>query len=332
MTGANAFPNARRDDVKARARGQWPRILERLGVDSQLLNGKGHPCPVCAEGKDRFSFTDKFGHGDYFCRHCGHGDGFQLLQACRGMKFPEALRHVEELVVHCVPPDYKRKAMERSGHSMREIAKKIWAEAKPIEKGDEVDRYLTGRGLHMERYPTMLRCHPGLRYYERKASGSKAVIAFAAMVAPMIGEEGRAVTIHRTYLLNGQKAPVPDVKKVLSSFEGGPAIRLCEATDELAITEGVETALAVHIRTGKPVWAAYSASNMEKLSIPASIKKVCIYADNDANFVGQHAAYALARRLKSSKDEEREVCVYVPPRVGDDWADVLSRRKLPMAA
>ena len=329
MSNYNALPSARRDDVKAKAKAQWPFILQRLGVDKQLLNGKGQPCPVCAEGTDRFSFTDKFGHGDYFCRHCGHGDGFQLLEACLGMKFPEALRRVEEIVSHGAQLSKQPRAKATSGKSLTEIAKQIWAGANPIEPGDAVDQYLTRRGFHMDHYPAMLRCHPGLRYYEKKGSASKLINTFPAMVAPLISQEGKAVTIHRTYLQNGQKAPVLDVKKVLSSFDGGPAIRLCEPTDELAITEGIETALAVLIRTCKPVWSAYSASNMEKLWIPDSVKKVCIYADNDANFIGQYAAYALARRLSTT---ERTVCVYVPPRVGDDWADVLSRKLVSVAA
>jgi putative DNA primase/helicase len=151
---------------------------------------------------------------------------------------------------------------------------------------------------------------------------------YPAMLARLIGADGKATTVHRTYLHDGRKAPVKEVKKVMSSFCGGPAIRLFEATDELAISEGIETGLAVHLRTGKPVWAAYSASNMAGLWIPDSVHKVSIYADNDTNYVGQAAAYALAKRLRSVERSTGlpEVCVHVPTKAGEDWADVYCRK------
>ena len=70
---------------------------------------------------------------------------------------------------------------------------------------------------------------------------------------------------------------------MLSSGIDGAAVRLFEPGDELAIAEGIETALAVHLGTGKPVWAALSCGNLEKLWIPDSVARVCIYADNDAD-------------------------------------------------
>jgi putative DNA primase/helicase len=49
---------------------------------------------------------------------------------------------------------------------------------------------------------------------------------------------------------------------------------------------------------GKPVWAGLNAGNLEKLWLPDTVRKVCIYADNDADgdFAGQAFAFALARR------------------------------------
>jgi putative DNA primase/helicase len=215
---------------------------------------------------------------------------------------------------------------------MRKVCERVWSECVPVVKGDDVDAYLTNRGLGMKQYPNVLRRHASLEYYEKAAGEkrSKVVGRFAAMVCPMQSIDGNVVTLHRTYLQDGRKASVSDPKKCLQAFEGGPAIHLFEPTEELAITEGIETALAVHIATGRPVWAAYSASNLEKISIPAGVRRVYIYADNDASFTGQAAAYALAKRLSAKKESEPQLqcSVFIPQHTGDDWADVVRRRQL----
>jgi putative DNA primase/helicase len=136
--------------------------------------------------------------------------------------------------------------------------------------------------------------------------------------------------LHRTYLQNGHKAPNRDVKKVLSGGINGAAVRLYDPVEELALAEGIETALAVHLRTGKPVWAAINAGNLEKLWIPETVRRICIYADNDANaeYDGQASAFILARRLmkERKKTGPRQVEVFVPRHGGADWADVLCAR------
>ena len=64
----------------------------------------------------------------------------------------------------------------------------------------------------------------------------------------------------------------------------------------------------------------------EKLWIPESVRRVCIYADNDVDseYDGQAASFILARRLKKEKGKTgpRRVEVFVPKIAGADWADV----------
>jgi putative DNA primase/helicase len=148
------------------------------------------------------------------------------------------------------------------------------------------------------------------------------------LVAAVQGADGHVVTLHRTYLEQGAKAPVAECRKLLNAGISGAAVRLFEPTDELCIAEGIETALAVRLRTGKPVWAALSATHMDKLWIPATVRRVAIYADHDASYTGQAAAYALAKRLKAEakKSGPREVAVHVPRHADTDWADVLLER------
>jgi len=315
-------------EVKRRAHGHWPRILAQLGVPEDVLGKRNRPCPKCG-GRDRFQFTDRFGDGNYICRGCGPGDGFGLLRVCCDWSFPRALRAVEAVVGSGAAPDHPRPNESTPG-TMRQLAAKMWAAARPVAAGDDVATYLTGRGIGLAEYPPTLRTHAALGYYHKEANNKRATLvrAYPAMLAAVQGRAGDVVTLHRTYLEDGHKAPVAECKKLLSGGIRGAAVRLFEPTEELCVTEGIETALAVHLRTGKPVWAALSAGNLGHLWVPPRVTRVAIYADHDAGFGGQAAAYTLAHRLKTQGPDAavREVVVHVPRHANTDWADVWQER------
>jgi putative DNA primase/helicase len=317
------------EEAKRRASGCWPRILEQLGVERTILAKRNQPCPACG-GEDRFQFTDKYGDGNYICRGCGAGDGFALLELCFGWKFIDALRAVEGIVGGSIERQRASSGVP-SLSPMQKLAERIWREAKPVQAADAVATYLFGRGIELAAYPPVLRTHPALGFYVKEVGQlrAKQIRTYSAMVALVQDSAGRAVTLHRTYLEHGAKAPVAGCRKLLSAGINGAAVRLFEPNDELAIAEGIETALAVHVATGKPTWAALSAGGMQKLRIPAAVTKVGIYADHDASYTGQAAAYGLAKRLKHepSPNGVRQVTVHVPGAVDSDWADVLRERQ-----
>ena len=326
---------ARIEAVKQRAHGRWTEILASLGVDERILKRRNLPCPLCG-GTDRFQYTDKFGEGNYHCRQCGPGGGFKLLQALQGIDFNTALRGVERCL-GMMPVTAPVKANEPSAEHMKKLAQRIWHEAKPVTAGDEVDRYLTSRSVALPVYPKVLRFHPALGYYQKDADGkSHKVAEYPAMLACIQGEDGHAVTLHRTYLLDGAKLAVPDAKKVLSSGINGAAVRLFEATEDLGISEGIEKSIALYLATGRPFWAGLNAGNLEKLWIPDSVRRVWIYADNDADgdFAGQAGAFVLARRLKreTHRTGNRDVQVFVPKDAGVDWSDLWLRRVQALSA
>lgn len=313
--------NHRVEVIKHRASGHWPDILQRLGIDPILLNRKNQPCPLCG-GHDRFQFTDKFAHGNFFCRGCGPGDGFKLLKGVLGLRFGAALEAVES-VVGGISSSIRQVTPTKV--STNALMRRIWDEAGPITEDDQAGRYLAKRGLALSAYPDMLRCHPGLGYFVRDEAGrSRQVAQYPALLASVQGPDGERVALHRTYLVDGEAPSGIDVKKLLGGGLQGGAVRLFAPTDVLGLAEGIETALACHLATRKPVWASLGANNLRNLWIPPSVSHVIIYADNDADrhFAGQAAAYALAERLTRQQDRNLKVEVFIPEQPGQDWADV----------
>lgn len=186
-----------------------------------------------------------------------------------------------------------------------------------------MDVYLKGRGLALGSYPPSLRCHPALPFFETGSDGRPVAAGkHAAMVARVDNAHGQLCAVHRTWLKDGRKLPHPHCRKLLGSARGG-AVRLGEAGTTLAIAEGIETALAVQLLTGSPVWAALSAGNLERLQLPEDLHRVAIHGDNDAGFQGQFSAYALARRLRQERpDVSLSIDVRIPAVPRQDWADV----------
>ncbi len=87
------------DSVRAAAAGCELDILENVaGIDRALLDGRGHPCPKCGEGHDRFSLLDRE-LGAVICRKCfckKNGDYFAAIAWMRGVELAESLRLVAE--------------------------------------------------------------------------------------------------------------------------------------------------------------------------------------------------------------------------------------------
>ena len=300
-------------DVRTAAQGRWRSILLSLGVDERALSGKHGPCPLCG-GRDRFRFDDKDGRGTYFCSGCGAGDGVRLAMGITGLSFKDAAREIERLAGVVQPVTGKP---DRTDDDKLAALRRVWRESKPIQRGDEAYAYLAGRGLRLYDLPEAVRLHPGLRYQDGEHQG-----VYPAMLATVTAPDGRAVSLHRTYLQDGRKAPVGTPKKLMQGLPlSGAAIRLTAVSEVLGIAEGIETALAASELFEVPVWSCVSAQGIESFEPPAGVKEVVVFADNDTNFAGQAAAYRAAHRLKL---KGFEVEVVIPPIVGD-WLDHLNK-------
>lgn len=291
------------------ATGRWRGVLMALGIGEEFLGTRHGPCPVCG-GKDRFRFDDKEGRGTYYCNGCGPGGGIDLVMKCKNIDYKGACKMVDRVVGTAPQQEEKKKP----DNSVR--LKRIHSELVPL--GSAVFDYLAGRKL--ETPQGGVKQHNGLEYYDDgKASGQ-----FPAMCALFVGADGKPATYHVTWLQGGQKAPVSQPKKILPVAHPMPggAVRLYAPGTTLAIAEGIETAIAFKMLSGIPTWAATSAVLLEKFQPPEGVTTVIVAGDYDANFVGQSAAYGLAKRLHS---EGYTVQVKIPD--AGDWADVLMDAK-----
>ena len=153
--------------------------------------------------------------------------------------------------------------------------------------------------------------------------GGAVLGSFATMLATVTDATGKAVSMHRTYLQHGRKAPVPAQKKLMQGLPlAGAAIRLTPVSRTLGIAEGIETAIAAAELFEVPVWSCISTAGIESFEPPLGVEHVIVFADNDQNFAGQAAAYRAAHRLTL---KGYEVEAIIPPEPGD-WLDELNRR------
>jgi len=332
-------------DVRRLAGGRW---LDVLGALAPALTpalsrpGRHVPCPVHT-GTDGFRlFPDADQTGGGVCNTCGtFHDGFALLMWVNRWTFPEALNAVahelsttdlrvpESRGVQTPRPHSK----ERDRESVIEALNRVWQQSlDPTDRrATPLRAYLSRRGLSgTELDSRVVRFHPALGYWKKNDHNEIELAGrFPAMVALVTDAYGAPVTVHRTYLTpDGRKAPVPAPKKLMG-YPGhrliGGAIRLFAPGPVLGVAEGIETALAVHLRTGMPVWSAVSANLLERLEPPAQTSLVVVWADRDRSGTGEAAAIRLRERLLR---REISVAVHLPPGTipagakGVDWADV----------
>ena len=219
--------------------------------------------------------------------------------------------HDRDIVEH-------RDAADRADRTKRtRQALELWRRCVPAP-GTLVETYLRARGITIP-------IPPSLRYLaaaKHKPTG----LILPAMVAGVQDLDGRVVAVHRTYLRHDGmgKAGVREPKMSLGPIGGG-AVRLALAGRELAICEGLESALSFQQATGISTWAALSVPGLRSLVLPGEISAVVLGPDGDDP--GDGAAVDAAKRFVR---EGRKVRIARPPR-GMDWNDVLREPEKEMA-
>ena len=194
--------------------------------------------------------------------------------------------------------------------SRRVLAMKIWQESAPIV-GTLAAVYLSSRGLLPSDSPS-LRFHSNLKH--------RTGVLYPAMVGLVTcALDNKPMGIHRTFLAasGSGKAPVENPKMMLGQCRGG-AVKFGTYTDQIAVAEGLETALSVFQALQIPTWAALSCSGIKSLALPPEIKNVSIMADGDEP--GEKAAMLAATRWRR---EGRKVRICRAPS-GFDFNDLLN--------
>lgn len=289
--------------------GKWRGILLNFGFPDQFLGKKHSACPLCGGGVDRYRFVDWQGTGSYFCSQCGHGFGIDLLMKFKGWDFKTAAKQIDQIIGNVNQVEIKQ---ERSESEKVAQIRKVLKECKAVSVGDPVHKYLKMR-CGSDHIPKDVKFHPNLGHTEGGFH--------PAMVSIVRDLNGVGLSLHRTYLTeSGEKAKVNQVKKFMAGKKlNGGAIRLFDVVECVGLAEGIETALSAAYRFKLPVWAASNSVLLEQWEPPSFIKKVVVFGDNDENYVGQAAAYSLAKRLSR---ENIKVEVKIPDK--GDWCDVQS--------
>jgi putative DNA primase/helicase len=298
-------------------------LLERLANPHPAGPGRWRAtCPAHGTGRNQ-ALSIRVVDGKILL-HCFAGCDSDAVLAALGLSWRDL--HADTARPWSPPPVRVRAtATAAPDADRRRYLERLWVGARPIRDAEVGRRYLAARGLAPERVleGLHLRVHPALEYHmEGGVLGT-----YPALLGRVEHPRHGLVALHRTYLMpdGSGKAPVPSPKKLTPPvFQGatiGGAIRLFQPRpgEPLALTEGVETALAVHQAARWPVWACISAGGLAAVLLPAEAGEVVICGDADA--AGLEAAGKLACRLLA---EGRRVRVAVPPVPGTDWLDALA--------
>jgi putative DNA primase/helicase len=141
------------------------------------------------------------------------------------------------------------------------------------------------------------------------------------MVTKIRHVNGNAVGVHVVYLeSDGRKRIALESPKIVLGAPARCAVWPDRIAAHMGLAEGVETALAAERLFGLPVIAGLTAGNLPKVDLPASVRELTIFADNDDSGAGVKAARAaLARFARLGLT----VHTIMPTTLGYDAADEL---------
>lgn len=198
-------------------------------------------------------------------------------------------------------------------HQLTVLAGARWASAQPIE-GTPAQTYLRAQGIDF--------CPVELRYMSACPIGNGAELrCYPAMLAALRDDDG-LVALEQTILsADGRLADIARPKRIVGFPVGGLGRRGVTPHRILRLADSAEEAASAMIvgAQGIPVWPVFGSARFELIDIPASIRRIIIYARHD----GEVAA-AIVRATAHLTARGRSLEIEYPP--GDaSWNAYLRR-------
>jgi putative DNA primase/helicase len=204
----------------------------------------------------------------------------------------------------CPPPPPQPK------HEPDPEALAIWRSGGAVTTDHAVARFLAARGLTASAPPSL-------------RAGSIAYLdqyQLPALIAAVQAPDRRIIAVQTTLIdpRGHRKAQVHVPRKTTGALGAG-AVRLAAAADVLGLAEGTEKGLAAMQLFGVPCWSTLGAGRMHRVWIPAPVRELYIFADND------DAGHAAAERT-ASHHQHRRIIIRFPPDGFKDWDDVTAHQ------
>ncbi len=241
-----------------------------------------------------------------------HGDLLDLIAARCGLSnfrdLADEARRFLALPQSIAQPDYAGLPPPRANGSP-DSARRLFAMSQPIA-GTVVETYLRKRGITELPGPEALRFHSRCCY---RPDATATTQTWPAMIAAVTDNDGRITGAHRTWLdpSSADKAPVETPRRAMGQLRG-QAVRFGIAGEVMAVGEGIETLLSLHmVLPTLPMAAALSAAHLTAFLFPPSLRRLYIARDNDP--AGEGAAAVLADRAQTAGIE----AIGLAPALGD---------------
>ncbi len=230
------------------------------------------------------------------------GDRGILITCFAGCTRPDVLRSIDRIPLSGSPhAPAIRPAQTGTAHVER-----IWNQGRSV-MGTLGERYLRRRN--------MLEIPADIRFHQRCPHGAKPHTTYKPALLVAIRDAGRLVAIQRIFL-------DPDTgwytAKAQLGTPGAGAWTGGTVGPTLAIAEGFEKAVAFTRLYGIPCWSSMGARRMDLIDIPASVTKLILAGDPDAE-----GRRAVSKAIPAYVLNSRIVIPQFPQGSGD-WNDHLS--------
>lgn len=249
-------------------------------------NEMAWPCPACG-GRDRFSINRR--KQVFHCRRSGAGGDViamveyltpcDFLAACEILTGEPPPKGEVGKVDHAARLRREEERARAAAETEREAADyreaerarmwRLWQASKPLSPANAAGRYLARRGLGGIASPA-LRSHDEVAFYQLGGGRPRAIFSGPAMVAAIVGPDGRFRGAHMTWIdpasfgkatiVDPETGEVLKPKKTRGSLKGShiPLVRAV-APRRLVVGEGIETTLSVYsaaLAFKDPAWLA----------------------------------------------------------------------------